>query len=99
MGFKIISAAEAASYVKHGYNVGLSGFTPAGSPKAVAPEIAKIAEAEHAAGRPFQISIFTGASTGDSTDGELIRAQALRYRAPYTTNSDFRKSVNAGNVA
>ena len=38
MGFNIISAAEAASYVKHGYNIGLSGFTPAGTPKAVTPE-------------------------------------------------------------
>ena len=44
MGFSIISAAEAASYIKHGYNIGLSGFTPAGSPKAVTPEIAKIAD-------------------------------------------------------
>ena len=98
MGFNIISAAEAASYIKHGYNVGLSGFTPAGSPKAVTPEIAKIAEAEHAAGRPFQIGIFTGASTGDSADGALIRAKALRYRAPYTTNADFRKAVNNGEM-
>ena len=37
MGFNIISAAEAASYIKHGYNIGLSGFTPAGTPKAVTP--------------------------------------------------------------
>lgn len=57
MGFNIISAAEAASYVKHGYNIGLSGFTPAGTPKAVTPEIAKIAEEEHAKGNPFQIGI------------------------------------------
>ena len=99
MAFNIISAAEAATYIKHGYNVGLSGFTPAGSPKAVTPEIAKIAEAEHAAGRPFQIGIFTGASTGDSADGALTRAKAIRYRAPYTTNSDFRKAVNLGEVA
>ena len=49
MAFNIISAAEAATYVKHGYNVGLSGFTPAGSPKAVTPEIAKIAEESGAA--------------------------------------------------
>ena len=48
MGFNIISAAEAASYIKHGYNIGLSGFTPAGTPKAVTPEVAKIAEEEHA---------------------------------------------------
>lgn len=67
MGFNIISAAEAASYIKHGYNIGLSGFTPAGTPKAVTPEVAKIAEEEHAKGNPFQISIFTGASTGDAT--------------------------------
>ena len=40
MGFNIISAAEAASYIKHGYNIGLSGFTPAGTPKAVTPEVA-----------------------------------------------------------
>ena len=46
MGFNIISAAEAASYIKHGYNIGLSGFTPAGTPKAVTPEVAKIAEEE-----------------------------------------------------
>lgn len=57
MGFNIISAAEAASYIKHGYNIGLSGFTPAGTPKAVTPEVAKIAEEEHAKGNPFQISI------------------------------------------
>ena len=99
MGFNIISAAEAASYIKHGYNIGLSGFTPAGSPKAVTPEIAKIAEAEHAAGRPFQIGLLTGASTGDATDGALTRAKAIRYRAPYTTNADFRKSVNNGEIA
>ena len=89
MGFNIISAAEAASYIKHGYNIGLSGFTPAGTPKAVTPEVAKIAEEEHAKGNPFQISIFTGASTGDATDGILSRVKAIRYRAPYTTTPDF----------
>ena len=99
MSFKIITAAEAASHVKHGYNVGLGGFTPAGTPKTVTAEIARIAEAEHAAGRPFQIGLFTGASTGDSCDGALTRAKALRYRAPYTTNGDFRKAVNAGEIA
>lgn len=58
MSFNFISAAEAASLVKHGYNIGLSGFTPAGTPKAVTAEIAKIAEEEHAKGNPFQIGIF-----------------------------------------
>lgn len=99
MSFKFITAAEAARFVKHGYNIGLSGFTPAGSPKAVTVQIARMAEEEHAKGNPFQVSIFSGASTGDSVDGELTRAKAIRYRAPYTTNGDFRKSVNSGEIA
>ena len=99
MTLNYISAAEAASLIKHGYNIGLSGFTPAGTAKAVTAELAKIAEAEHAAGRPFQIGIFTGASTGDSCDGVLSRAKAIRYRAPYTTNTDFRKAVNNGEIS
>ena len=50
MALNYISAAEAASLIKHGYNIGLSGFTPAGTAKAVTAELAKIAEAEHAKG-------------------------------------------------
>ena len=46
MSLNRISAAEAASLIKHGYNIGLSGFTPAGTAKAVTAELAKIAEAE-----------------------------------------------------
>lgn len=99
MALKFISAAEAASHIKHGMNIGLSGFTPAGTAKAVTAELAKIAEAEHAKGNPFQIGIFTGASTGDSCDGVLSRVKAIRYRAPYTTNPDFRKAVNNGEIA
>ena len=56
MSFNRISAAEAASLIKHGYNIGLSGFTPAGTAKAVTAELAKIAEAEHAKGNPFQVA-------------------------------------------
>lgn len=99
MPLNFISAAEAASLVKNGDNIGLSGFTPAGTAKAVTAEIAKIAEAEHAKGNPYQVGVFTGASTGDSTDGVLSRAHAIRYRAPYTTNKDFRKAVNNGEIA
>ena len=99
MAFNHISAAEAASLIKHGYNIGLSGFTPAGTAKAVTAELAKIAEAEHAKGNPFQVGIFTGASTGESCDGVMSRAKAIRYRAPYTTNPDFRKAVNNGEIA
>ena len=99
MAFTRITAAEAAALIKNGDNIALSGFTPAGSPKATTAELAKVAHAEHEAGRPFQIGLFTGASTGQSCDGVLSEEDAIRYRAPYTTNSVFRKKVNAGQIA
>ena len=99
MAYKRMTAAEAAALIKNGANIGLSGFTPAGTAKAVTKELAKIATAEHEAGREFKVSLFTGASTGQSTDGDLALADAIKYRAPYTTNGDFRKYVNQGKVA
>ena len=99
MSYKVLTPEEAASLIKHGHHIGLSGFTPAGTAKAVTAALAKIAEAEHEKGTPFQVSVFTGASTGDSCDGILSRAKAIRYRAPYTTNVDFRKAVNNGEIA
>ncbi len=99
MALARLTAAEAAALIKDGDNLGLSGFTPAGTPKAVTAELAKVAHAEHEAGRPFQVGILTGASTGNSCDGVLSIENAIRYRAPYTTNADFRKRVNAGLIA
>lgn len=72
MALKFITAEEAASYVHHNDNVGFSGFTPAGCPKVVPGAIARKAAEEHAKGNPFQIGMFTGASTGDKLDGELL---------------------------
>ena len=96
--YTTITAAEAASLIKNGDSLGLSGFTPAGSPKAVTRELAKIAEEEHAKGNEFKVNLFTGASTGQSTDGVLSEAHAIGFRAPYTTNSSFRKSVNLNEI-
>lgn len=98
MALKFMSAEEAAALVKNGDNVGFSGFTHAGSPKVLPGAIAKIAEAEHAIGNPFKINVFTGASTGDKLDGELTRANAIQFRAPYQTNNDMRKAINNGTI-
>jgi succinate CoA transferase len=99
MSFKFITAAEAASLVNDGDNIAVSGFTPAGTAKAVTKAIAERAEEEHAKGHPFQIGVYTGASTGDATDGTLSRAKAIRFRAPYTTLPEFRKHVNNGEIS
>ncbi|MGP1421000.1 MAG: acetyl-CoA hydrolase/transferase family protein [Tannerella sp.] len=96
MSFKFITAEEAASYVNNDDNVGFSGFTPAGCPKVIPEAIAKRAEEEHRKGNPFQIGMFTGASTGDHLDGALARAQAVKFRTPYQSNKDMRALLNAG---
>lgn len=93
-----MTAEEAASFVNHGDNVGFSGFTPAGSPKAVPTAIGERAKAEHAKGNPFKIGMFTGASTGDSLDGALARADAIAFRTPYQSNSDLKALLNSGDI-
>ena len=95
MALKFITAEEAASYVHHNDNVGFSGFTPAGCPKVVPGAIARKAAEEHAKGNPFQIGMFTGASTSDKLDGELARANAIKFRTPYQSNKDLRAALNA----
>jgi len=87
---------EAASYIKNGDTVAFSGFTPAGAPKAVPLAIAAHAEQEHRAGRDFKIGVMTGASTGDSLDGALARADAISWRTPYQSNKDMRAAINSG---
>lgn len=98
MIYPIITAEEAAEFVKNGDNVGVSGFTAPGCPKAVAPFIASKARREHEAGREFKINIFSGASTNDFIDGELTRAEAINYRSPYQSHPDLRKAINSGAI-
>ena len=74
---KKCSAAEAAEMIHNGDVLGVSGFTLAGYPKAVPLAIASRAERLHEAGQEFKVTLFAGASTGDSCDGALARAKAL----------------------
>lgn len=96
MALRIISAEEAASYINHDDVVGFSGFTPAGAVKAIPVAIGEKAKKEHQQGKPFQIGVITGASTGDSLDGSLARAEAVKFRTPYQSNTDLRNLINAG---
>ncbi|MDR1173150.1 MAG: acetyl-CoA hydrolase/transferase family protein [Bacteroidales bacterium] len=93
--YPVITAEEAARFIHNDDNVGFSGFTAAGCPKAVPAALAVRAEAEHAKGNPFKIGMFTGASTGDSIDGTLARAHAIKFRTPYQSNGDLRNAINS----
>ena len=98
MSLKFITAEEAASYIENDENVGFGGFTAAGTPKVVSVAIAKKAEKEHAAGRPFKIGVFTGASTSDNVDGVLSRAKAIKTRTPYQSTKDSRTAINNNEI-
>lgn len=94
MSYRIMTAAEAACHINNGDGVGISGFTLSGTPKTVLPEVAKRAEEAHAAGKPFKINLYSGASTGDSIDGMLSRAKAIGFRAPFISNPTVRTAIN-----
>lgn len=97
-GIQRLSADEAAAHIAHGDTVGFSGFTPAGTPKAIPQALARRAETEHLAGRPFQIGVVTGASTGASLDGALSKADAILFRTPYQSDPGLRNRINAGDT-
>ncbi len=94
--YPVLTADEAAAIVNHGDVIGFSGFTPAGATKLIPKAIADKARAEHEQGRPFKVGVVTGASTGDSLDGELARAEAVLFRTPYQSNKYLRQAINKG---
>ena len=96
MALRFMTAEEAAELIRHDDVVGFSGFTPAGSVKSIPVAIGEKAKAAHAQGKPFKIGVVTGASTGDSLDGSLARAEAVKFRTPYQSNADLRNLINAG---
>ena len=95
---RTMSAAEAAALIPAGANVGMSGFTGAGYPKALPQAIAARAKAEHAAGRPYKLNVWTGASTAAECDGVMAEAEVLGQRLPFNTDPKARKAINAGEI-
>ena len=95
---KIMSAAEAAALIPAGANIGMSGFTGEGYPKQVPQALAARIEAEHAAGRPFQVNVWTGASTAPELDGALAKVNGIHQRLPFQSDPICRDKINAGEV-
>ena len=79
---KIMSAEEAAALIRSGDQVGMSGFTGSGYPKAVPIELARLIADANFRGQKFQVSVFTGASTGPELDGALAMAGGIHLRLP-----------------
>ncbi|ATY33566.1 acetyl-CoA hydrolase/transferase family protein [Sphingomonas psychrotolerans] len=95
---RVMSAEDAARHIVSGSTVGMSGFTGSGYPKAVPLALAARIEAEHAAGRPFRVRVWTGASTGPELDGALARADGIEFRLPYNADPIAREKINRGEM-
>ncbi len=93
---KVMSADEAAALISSGENVGMSGFTGAGYPKAVpAALVERVAHAKER-GEKFAVSVWTGASTAPELDGALAAVDGIELRMPYQSDPVTRSKINAG---
>jgi len=90
---KVVSADEAASLIKDGMTVGMSGFTRAGEAKAV-----PLALAARNASNPVKITLMTGASLGNNIDKLLTEAGVLGRRLPFQADPTLRNAINHGDV-
>lgn len=90
---KIMSAQEAARLFESGMTVGMSGFTKAGDCKAL-PE----ALADRARQDGLTLTLITGASLGNDSDGLMADAGLLARRMPFQADASLRKKINAGEV-
>src|SRR5512142_3382070 len=95
---RVMSAEEAAALIGSGTRIGMSGFTGSGYPKAVPMALARRIADANLRGHKFQVSIFTGASTGPERDGALAMAGGINLRLPYQSDPETRKRINAGEM-
>lgn len=95
---KVATPEEAVRHINHGDNVGFSGFTGAGYPKAVPASLAAAMVKAHEDGREFQVGLWTGASTAPDADGVLAEAHGISSRLPYNSDPTLRRAINAGDV-
>jgi succinyl-CoA:acetate CoA-transferase len=95
---KIMPAEAAAALIPAGANVGTSGFTGAGYPKAVPQALAQRIKLLHADGEDFQIGLWTGASTAPELDGALAKVHGIEMRLPYQSDPSVRKQINNGQM-
>ena len=90
---KVVSAEEAASWIKDGMNLGMSGFTLFGEPKEF-----PLALSERGKKEKFKVNLYTGASLGPTADQSMAEADIINLRVPYQGNPVMRGKINNGEM-
>ncbi|MBU6247163.1 MAG: acetyl-CoA hydrolase/transferase family protein [Xanthomonadaceae bacterium] len=95
---RVTTAEQAATHIRPGMTVGMSGFTGAGYPKQVPQALAARIGAAHERGERFGIRMLTGASTAPELDGVLARTGGIDFRLPYQSDPELRERINRGQI-
>ncbi|GGY53765.1 acetyl-CoA hydrolase/transferase family protein [Pseudoduganella albidiflava] len=90
---RIQSAEQAARLFEPGMTVGMSGFTKAGDAKALPRALV-----ERAREQPLGLTLITGASLGNDSDGMMANAGVIRRRLPFQADASMRRKINTGEV-
>src|ERR1039457_6583771 len=95
---KIMAAEDAAALIPPGANVGMSGFTGAGHPKAVPAALAARIKPAARAGRRFRLGVWTGAATAPDLTGALAQVEGIELLLPYQGDPVTRREINSGRM-
>lgn len=87
---RVMSAQEAASFVKSGMTVATSGFGT-GYPKAIPTAMAEAGTADH-------LTYLNGAARGEMHAGALVNAGLIERGFGFQYNDDMRNAINEGRV-
>jgi len=88
---------ETVQFFKNGMNLGWSGFTPAGYPKAVPIALADHVEQNNLQGQ-LRFNLFIGASVGAETEDRWATLDMIDRRWPYQTGKNIAKGINTGKI-
>jgi len=82
---------------KRTLNLGWSGFTPVGYPKAVPIMLADYVEKNNLQGK-WKFNLFIGASVGAETEDRWASLDMIDRRWPYQTGKNLQKAINSGKI-
>lgn len=87
---RIMSAEDAASLVRSGMGIAVSGFGP-GCPKDIPQAIADLDMAK-------DLRLISAVSFGEHLDGALCKAHAVSFHTAFQDDRDMRRAINSGEV-
>ncbi len=94
---RIKKVEEVVPLFTNGMNLGWSGFTPAGYPKAIPIALADHVEKNGLQGK-LKFNLFIGASVGVETEDRWASLNMIDRRWPYQTGKNIQAGINEGRI-